>query len=79
MARNPRYSGMAHDGFGDIQGGFTMSARPITEGISKKGGLNTGPSQIQTRPAPPPPFRPATSGGNQPQGTNQSPPKPRGD
>ena len=32
--------------------------RPITEGYDRKGGQNTT-IQIQTRPAPPPPMKPA--------------------
>lgn len=44
-----------------INGGVVTSPNILTEGSVRKGGLN-GPTQIMERPAPPPPFRPATAG-----------------
>lgn len=37
-----------------------MTVRPLTEGYVRKGGHNSGPSQIKTRPAPPAPSKPVT-------------------
>jgi hypothetical protein len=40
--------------------GYSKS-KPLTEGYLRKGGSNAAVSQIQTRPAPPAPMKPATS------------------
>jgi hypothetical protein len=57
-------------GLSKVQDGGTTSSKPLMEGYERKGGLN-GQSQIQTRPAAPPPFKPANS---QSGGGGQAPP-----
>ncbi len=44
------------------QDGYSK-AKSLTEGYVRKGGSNTAVSQVQTRPAPPAPMKPAVSQG----------------
>ena len=39
----------------------SSTSRPITEGITNKGGVNTNPSAALSRPAPPQPYKPQAS------------------
>lgn len=38
------------------------NARPFSEGAVNRGGINTNPSSLLSRPAPPQPYKPASSG-----------------
>jgi hypothetical protein len=37
-------------------------SRPFSEGMVNRGGINTNPSSFLSRPAPPQPYKPASSG-----------------